>query len=110
LVVALAAAACGGSEDQSSGSQPVGTDGPTPVQTSPPASDGSAVSPDNTAAPTNGDSAQLGILMSLAGFGSLTGALALASLRSRRRGRLLRHQNCRPQWRPRGETIHREGR
>ena len=37
----------------------------------------------------NGDSAQLGILMSLAGFGSLTGALALASLRSRRRGRLL---------------------
>ncbi len=37
----------------------------------------------------NGDSAQLGILMSLAGFGSLTGALALASLRSRRRGKLL---------------------
>lgn len=37
----------------------------------------------------NGGSAQLGILMSLAGFGSLTGALALASLRSRRRGRLL---------------------
>ena len=37
----------------------------------------------------NGDSAQLGILMSLAGLGSLTGALALASLRSRRRGRLL---------------------
>lgn len=37
----------------------------------------------------NGGSAQLGVLMSLAGFGSLTGALALASLRSRRRGRLL---------------------
>ncbi len=37
----------------------------------------------------NGDSAQLGILMSLAGLGSLTGALVLASLRSRRRGKLL---------------------
>ncbi len=37
----------------------------------------------------NGGSAQLGILMSLAGLGSLTGALVLASLRSRRRGKLL---------------------
>ena len=37
----------------------------------------------------NGGAAQLGILMSLAGFGSLTGALVLASLPPRHRGRLL---------------------
>ena len=37
----------------------------------------------------DGGAAQLGILMSLAGFGSLTGALALASLPPRHRGRLL---------------------
>ena len=37
----------------------------------------------------NGDAAQLGLMMSVAGLGSLAGALALASLAPRRRGKLL---------------------
>lgn len=54
LALALMGAACGGSEGESNGDQPVGTDEPAPVVTSDPGENGSAVSPDNTTAPTNG--------------------------------------------------------
>ncbi|MXZ85779.1 MAG: hypothetical protein F4Z02_09020, partial [Acidimicrobiia bacterium] len=54
LALALVGAACGGSEGESNGDQPVGTDEPAPVVTSGPGENGSAVSPDNTTAPTNG--------------------------------------------------------
>ena len=47
-------AACGDSEGESNGDQPVGTDEPAPVVTSDPVEDGGAASPEDTTAPTNG--------------------------------------------------------
>lgn len=53
LTLALVAASCG-SEDESSGNRPVGTDEPAPVMTSAPTGDGGAESPEGTPAPANG--------------------------------------------------------
>ena len=59
MAVALVAAACGGSEEASSGNQPVGTDGPAPVETSAPTADGGD-SPGSATTPANGDSGVTG--------------------------------------------------